>query len=370
MNNLTAVQRPDKTGKVVTRHVRTDPKQLSKRPALPGPVLAASAPAKPAQAQFKPRPKQLEKKTRAYVATFLNVDDELCDATKRAELWDKMGNYEFSATAVETYDVLSTVEKTGSAVIMLTEGVRSAEEAHQYLIDHGAEHLIIDRSEMTQEALEKNLDVDDFIVRSQHTNRWGNKIDAALFFNSSLNRNANGLVMDDIVRGTISYDDIKKLGASKLKSNQRLYRLSNLLKSVKRGENTIEKVQVFLDRTIDEKLNSTEFAHAVLMVEARGLDLADKVAKIGYLSEGYDATHFPYTTAAKLGDTKMDRAVYIALLTSLTDDRLRYGDDREYFESGIPVEIAAKAINNGGGLLQAQAMHEQGINENLAEGWL
>jgi hypothetical protein len=370
MNNLTAVQRADKTGKVVTRHVRTDPKQLSQRPALPGPALAPSSPAKPAQSHFKPRPKQLEKKTRAYVATFLNVDDELCDAATRAELWDTQCNYVFNAPAVETYDVLSVVEKTGSAVIMLTEGVRSAEEAQQYLIDHGAEHLIIDRSAMTQEALEKNLDVDDFIVRAHHTNRWGNKIDAALFFNSSLNRNANGLVMDEIVTGAISYDDIKKLGTTKLKPNERLYRLRNLLKSVKRGENTIEKLQGFLDRAIDEKLTSAEFAHAVLMVEARGLDLADKVTKIGYLSEGYDATHFPHTTAAKLGETKMDRAVYLALLTSLTDDRLRYGDDREYFESGIPVEIAAKAVNRGGGLLQAQAMHEAGINENLAEGWL
>jgi hypothetical protein len=97
----------------------------------------------------------------------------------------------------------------------------------------------------------------------------------------------------------------------------------------------------------------------------------NKVKSLDRLSSYYH--HYRYSPhSAKYSDKQEQRALYACLLVEgLDDDLLRHTEfSDDFFNNDVPIETAINAVNNGGGLQEALAVHEGGIHTRLADGWL
>ena len=167
-NTLIAEVRPDKDGKLVTRHVRADKGAAGAGKALPSPSLTGSPQPKKRRV-FKPNEQQLR-----------NINYGIAINTPDPENWGPHvigephrelkairfteiekrkaeGNwYRFQCNELEYYSVLSVV-RPFDAMNLLHRGIRSADEAIEFLHKHGIEHLSADYSEYTEELLRQRV---------------------------------------------------------------------------------------------------------------------------------------------------------------------------------------------------------------------
>lgn len=374
--NLVAVQRTDKTGKVVTRHVLAAPKQASARSAMPAPALGAPAPKKTAQPSLKLRPKQLERKHHSFETTKYTADEAIAPESERFAYG--FNRYAFFANEVEMYDVLSTTEKFGNAIRMMSMArVRTAEEARQYMRDAGAGDLIIDRSDLMQKLLARNIPADDYM---DHYDSIPEKfldsphlVDALEFSASSLNKNRNAYTRHGILSGDISYDDIKYIGISALTGHSRLANIQMHLRKLHAGETeySVFELRELAKRAVAEKLNEPSFAYVAAIFDKNHDTVLNKVKSLDKLGSYYH--YYRYSPhSEKYPDKQEERALYATLLAEgVHDDLLRYTEfSDEFFNNDVPVEIAISAVDNGGGITEALAVHEGGIHTRLADGWL
>ena len=370
MANLVPEKRMNRNGKLVTKHVRAESPQGSQRPAIPSPQLGATKPKKAAQAVFKPRPAQLEEYYNSYKASAFNVDPRL-DPDPRHNSY-----YGFSANDVEIYTVLAATKRSGDALHMLQVGIRDAAGVKKYLKKHKAMDLYADR-DFAQEALTKNIPAFDFISQDEELKPEQRDsphyVDIIRFKTSSLNQGLNSMADKSIVDGTISFDDIKTIGITKLKSHDALYSLIPSFKAVKRGEAdfTVDKIKDLLDRARKEKLKSTDFNYVCRTMDKVGMDAVLNCKELGRLASEFHAYNIsPGSSHYKDSGDSVERAVYSATLKSEVRGLMSVYVSDEYYEAGIPVEVAADVMSKGGGIREAKAIHEEGISSSVAGGWL
>lgn len=381
MGNLISEKRVDRNGNLVTRHVRATPKQGAGRSAMPQPSLgSAASPVAPRRA-FKPREKQRAQSHQSHNVDKYPFDSRLVtDQSEKDEEAARQNRwysryYTFKASEVEIYDVLS-VAPIGEALRMLSRGVRSADEARQHLIDHGAGDLIIDRKSVMDEALEKNVSHYDFVSRyAEINNDYGDTehlVDCVLFGSSSLSEGYNASVMDRIASGMISFDDIKAVGITKLKTHDRAYHLSNAFKALHEGESgyTVDNIKTLIARAQDEDFSSADWSHLSRFMDKIGISETLKFNKLKNLRDAF-LTYFIAPGANRFEEDRDERAFFSAkvrdgisrytLSTTFTD---------QFFEAGIPVEATIDVVSRGGGLREAIAIHEEGIAGSVSGGWL
>ena len=167
-NTLIAEVRPDKDGKLVTRHVRVDKGAAGAAKALPSPVLSASQQPKKRRA-FKANEQQLRNIN--YGIAINHPDPENwgphvigephreLKAVRFTEIEKRKaeGNwYRFQCSEIEYYSVLSVV-RPFDAMNLLHRGIRSADEAVEFLHKNGIEHLSADYSAYTDELLRHRI---------------------------------------------------------------------------------------------------------------------------------------------------------------------------------------------------------------------
>ena len=133
----------------------------------------------------------------------------------------------FDATDIEVYDVLSTTRNHATAMVLLQEGVRTTEEARNYLKSIDAEPLIDDRSQLAQKALERRIDAATLITFGEyynpelwhagdHLERYLDGVEAYSYPQFQTNR--RGPLLSDILTGKIRFSDIKTIGLRNCKN--------------------------------------------------------------------------------------------------------------------------------------------------------
>lgn len=374
MADLIPQQRPDRNGKVVTRHVRATPRQSTGRSALPKPSVGAPGKNEAAQKAFKPRASQLKQAHQSHPAQRYELDPRLMTNEEKRNGVSYNLYYSFEASEVDIYTVFS-VAPPGAALRMLARGIRTAEEARAYLIEHNAADLITDRSSMAQEALEKNVSHYDFLesysALTDTERASAHFVDAVRFGSSSLNQGVNSLAQDDILSGDISFDDIKAVGVTHLKPHNRLSSLQVTFRRMKRGEGdyTIDGIKELIKRSSDENLDSRNFSNVCRAMDHLG---QEKVLQVKHLSNLASAFHhFKIAPGASKFEDGIDRALYFThFKEGVNKPLLTVSASDEFYDAGIPLETAIDVAASGGGVREAQAIHEEGIESSLSGGWL
>lgn len=371
---LIPVQRPDKTGKVVTRHVKADPLAGKVRTAMPAPSLGAKPTRK--QPAFKPRAKQRELKRET------GVWGDMDGRIERTGITQKSYYYAFTASEEEIYGVLSVVPRHSNAVKLLSEGVRSAEEARNYLSRYNLDDFIMDRSAFTDEAMRKNVRVEDFVT---HTGIIGyvkphhepsNAADAMLFAASPL-MDGNHAAMVDILEGRVSYDDMKHIGTGKLKAWGRVKGILPLLRKLKQGDApcTIDDLKSVIAQCSSQRIEGHNFESVMRFIEAGGIDAVRATPNLLRVSTALSSQESNARKGITDGSNVFERVTYDLVVTDAINDPGSSGVcvTDEYFDAGIPVDITIEAIRSGGNIEEARVLldaRKNGVNSNFADGWL
>jgi hypothetical protein len=348
---------------------------------MPQPSLGTSKDTRGAKKAFKPRKAQLEQHQISHNVDSYPFDKRLItDASEKEAERERSSRYYssyyvFKASEVEVYDVLS-VAPIGEALRMLSRDIRTADEARAYLTEHGVADLILDRRETMNEALEKNVSHYDFVSKyeamddkkqsSEHL------VDCVRFASTSLAEGVNGTLIDQIASGRVSFDDIKAVGITRLKPHGRAYSVVSAFEALNSGEGdyTIDGIKALVDRVSEEVLDSREFSYVCRTMKAVGLEETMSFKKLKPLANAY---HF-YNIAPgsnKYEGNALERTIYAARLADGVSGGAtssNYSD--AFFEAGIPADKAVDVISRGGGLREAIAIHEEGIQGSVAGGWL
>lgn len=382
MANLIPEKRVDRNGTLVTKHVRATAKQAPKRSNLPAPSTGTQAATKAAQKAFKPRPRQVEQSHRSYRTYSFPADPPLVTLEERDRTMYNGSYLGFEATDVEIYDVLSATTSAGNALaIMARGGVRNAKDARAYLKKHKASELIADRSDLTTAALERGINADVFVscyeILDESQRKSPYVLDAVEFKNSPLNYGMNSFVLDNIVDGEIAFSDLKAIGLSRLKPFDRANALTEVLTKLNRGEAdySIDDVKAFVIRAAEAKTDGDSFKRAANFAARRGFDLLQDKADFELMSR--ESYHFLHTTSSFRRSHMneditytYDRIEYGVRMSKLTERWNYSGSSTAFFEAGVPAEVAAEVINNGGGVREAMAIHQDSIQSSVSGGWL
>lgn len=382
MSNLIPEQRMDRNGKLVTKHVRATPKQGTGRTAMPQPSLGTAATEPSSKKPFKPRKSQTLQLTQSHDVAFYPLDTRLVSDDERRKKAEREASsryhstyYYFKASEAEIYDVLS-VAPDAEALRMLSHDVRTADEARAYLTEHGASDLIIDRRDTMNEALEKNVSHYDFLksyreMKDEYKSSE-HLVDIVRFFSSSLSDGTNGVAMEDIATGKISFDDIKAVGITKLKPYSRLSSLLGTFADLKKGEGdyTIDGIKALIQKASDNGLEYRDFSYVCRTMKEIGLEEVMSFKNLGAVASAFHAYKLA-PGSNKYEDDAIQRAVYAARIFEGMEERVRpvYFSDG-FYEAGIPADKAIDVISRGGGVREAIAIHEEGIESSVSGGWL
>lgn len=369
----------DKNGKLVTKHIRAGGNDAKKKLTAPAPTVsgASSAP--------KLTAGQTSQKELSFRAFEVGMDTGYA-----------LGNVFCNASEAEFYEVVSVISSHEVAVQAMIRGrCRTTEEAEEYLRQVGSDALG-DRSLLVQEALRRRIKPQAFVGayswfhgRGHEMSRLGfdestpegvsRILDTVEFMATPLNASSNGFLWSNILKGDISYDDIKYLGVSDLKSYNRLHAISGVLVRLQRGEANydLDDVKTLVQRDVAE---SKEASKNKISRDGRTLEIAAEALLnkgAGFLNrveslESIERQHYNYIgSAGRVYDGDIwDRIEYAVLFDQERTLSSRPSQIDDFYEAGIPFDIGAQVLDAGGGVLEAKAIHEEGINKSVAGGWL
>lgn len=282
--------------------------------------------------------------------------------------------FTFVASEVEVYSVLS-VAQPGDAVWLLSKGVRSAETAMESMHSYGAEDKMVQRTIITAEALRRGISSLDFMMRMRLA-VIANPVDGddlrvmdvlELSTISSLDEQW-GWVAREIRNGLIRLEDIKYLGASKLKSFRRLIGIKDALVAVREPDAvfSLEDLKYLVDRAARDSLPQVEFNPLVRylvtegIAELKKLDSLKMVRKM-VLTHVYDEHQFQRVTY----ELKF-RGVYERREGVSFPEK----DLVALFDAGVPAEQAAQLMNEGLPVESVIGVSMGSVEKALAGGWL
>lgn len=230
-NTLIPEVRADKTGKLVTRHVRADNGPVSDGKRLPAPALASASGGR-RKRFFKPNEEQLASGRYGiavnqpdptnwgpHVIGEPHPDLAAVPFTAR-QAENYTGNYyRFDANALEYYSVMSAV-RPFDAINLLHRGIKSADEARAFLEDNGIGHLIGDYSDYTDELLRHRItpnlamvymnDVIDAAPDPVLAGEW-----VKMCSQKSILDEAR-FIKDEMLSGQVTAEDLKAVGVKNL----------------------------------------------------------------------------------------------------------------------------------------------------------
>lgn len=367
MTHLIPVQRMDKNGKLVTRHVRPSTDSGAKN-TLPAPSVTTPANVSGLDAlrEFK-------------MSRFVHESSTLIHPRSNM---GKM-NFEFIACDYDVYDVMS-VTSNGNAFVLLEMGIRSPEEAVDYLREHDADILIEDNSELVQEMIQRGIPADKFArayedisPSMKHMSKYladGIEFSTAEAMMATSNVS---VVTNDIMDGRIKLSDLKAVGYERL--DGRLFHMREPLMrhAAEEATFTLDELRWFLDQPDVLTMNGPQTAEAMSLFEYLGAKKMKKLGDISTLVHSYRA-ELPQNAAERREE--MDRAFYQAqLLEGLADApshrSSRYWatdlrrDVDQLRQSDIKVEDALPLMREGRSAQEAIGIIA-GIETSIAGGWL
>lgn len=374
MTNLVPEKRLDKNGVLTTKHVRATPRPQNALSGVPAPSLGtAVAPKrdKSAQKAFKPRASQTKQQNYAIDMAMAPVSSELRegDAPSRPQ----SHYFGYKANEVEVYAVLGVADP-GDAAKMLSKGVRTAEEAVSYMKEHNAGHLIRNRTKFAAEALRRGISSYDFMERLGLSDVGNPDDDSSPYAMDALELSTYASLSDQyawvnkkILSGSVSLEDIKTLGVSKLKTHRRLYYSIPALEKVHDPEAkfSMDDLKYLVDRASSEKTERRPYSDAVEYMVAEGTDGIKKLESLKLLSA--------IMSKHRIGAGKHEHVTYEIDFRQTYDHYSRgfpKSDDLIALQdAGVSAERAAELMNDGMDARSVIAV-EDGTEKALAGGWL
>lgn len=364
--DLIPEKRVDKTGKLVTRHVRMA-SPPSPKLSVPAPVAAPVTPSKKKNAgKSMLRPQQLKSTRRVFsISQFMISGPLQDDGFSYRQL-----RFAFDASEVEMYAVFA-VAYEGDAMKMLNDGVRTTDDAIAYLRARGMEP-VFNRTALTQEALRRNIHISlyqSFVVSANvPASKWESPClaDALELYGSASLRDQYYVVFHDILDGTVRLEDIKALGYTKLKGNERLRGSLEALRAVNDPDAkfTVADMKEILEHCNRTAIHNTDAVYATAMTYliSEGPEFTSSVS----LKELHAADWSHRFIPDRIEKTKYLLALKEALGTTWVTD----ADMHILYKASIDPAKAADMLISG---MKAEAIVgvvTEEIPVSLGKGWL
>jgi hypothetical protein len=366
MRSLIPEKRVDRNGHLVTKHVKASP-DAKPAMALPSPVLSSPA----AAPLHKDRTKQYEwhcDMYRKYPDTNLQ--------SIVSQFGPAYGNITFQCSDVEAYDVLRASHGTNS-FLLLNIGIRSKEEAVRFYTENDLAYLIEDNDEWVDQALARNIPAPHTLNMA---GSWGSHAyrDQPDFLDAL---EANGVrvlrdiqsgyssIPDLIMRGEISYDDVKKIGASRLAKAARKTSVIAQLQTIKAGKSLLdaESLKQLIHKYEYEGYPTHRFTDPITMAGSYGADTMLKLRNFERAANflaSFQIRAYAEHNRAEVITFQDDLNFWCAGRHSFTAD-----DIFLLVESGVTARDAVKELDEGHSVLQIAAM-AQNVQSSISSGWL
>lgn len=374
--NLVPQKRMDKTGKLVTRHVLAEAPISSTAAPIPAPSVKAVVKTKKTTLK-PPLPKQLKVQTRMTNVGRISPDPELLVALG-IDPENAFPLVSVKASDVQLFDMFS-VASTSNAAMLVSYGVKTPDDAVEFLKTRGIGHLVLDRREVMDRA------------QSLRVNAW-NLMDAPYKFEvDELACDADRLIqavrLDDsaslprwkddragretketsyaneVLNGSISYDDVMYLGLSFLADRGTLAMgICDHLRDIHEGRAGYD-VNVLEHVLQKSRYNPYVFDGGMTMVKEYGADL---VMELPTLDSALviDREYPDRSTLQRADMIRYQRDGEFSFLDLSTKDIV------ELFDSGIPVDTAKEMLQKKLTVSQIIGVRKEGISQPVASGWL
>lgn len=371
MSHLTPEKRLDKNGRLVTKHVLSTPAAGNQPLSVPAPALGntnTATPRKKAEKPFKPRASQLKTNAYSFKSTTAYPDREL-----RKSSYSYYGTeyYSYSCTEVDVYNVMS-VCKPNNAMYLLTKGIRTAEGAREFLIANEVPHLIIDNSLLAQESLKRGIS-SDVLIEECSDLYWPLRrddkqspyyMDAVELLTIRTLRDQSGEIVKSVLDGNIKLSDIKHLGATRLKSFERLRSSRAALRMVNEpdAKYTIDDIKMVLELAFKQGATRRDYEGALNYLMAEGPDafpissslhsIASVVSTYGFAKDRYE------------------RATYHLKVVRKTNNFIKRDEMDDLYRSGVDPFEAGSMIGQGMSVASVIGVMQGEVATPVAGGWL
>jgi hypothetical protein len=376
MSNLIPEKRVNKRGVAVTKHVRATSTATKSKDSMPPPALVSAR-----KTKGKPlTKKQLEPNYNSLLRSQFKTDVELQTAIKARYGYPRLDTlFVFTCSDAEVYDVISAVGLTNAGALLGDAGIRSKEDALEFLSSTGLNHLATDSSDLTAAALNRGIPAHDvFYMYKKSFTESGDNPDIKLLLDSAEAHSHIGLrdvktdtpVHERVAAETISMDDLRTVGLSRLvKAADHSGFLLKQLTKMKDGSLNYDAVQ--MKETINRHTNTT------------GSINQDSVRAELWLAGG-----FGYEFASKLNNPQMV-AMLVQTIKGELEDKLHAANYAEtignsvkfkwtlsaakvatLFNAGVDPLRAAEHLNSQISVEQIIAIEAEGIAPSVSGGWL
>lgn len=363
-NNLTREQRVDKNGKLNTKLIRSVPKPLAPRIAMPAPSVAEA---------ITPAADTTQKRWRTGTESW-ECDNELrhiCSVVLTAQ-------QTYSCSDAEAYDILTVIDPENLHPL-LAVGIRSKQSALDFMAETGLKRLERDNQTLVDEAIARDLRLRpfcEFWVENTHPAQGAAFMDAAeahcLMSRHMWGKDAVSRVLNRLV----DLDDIKTIGV------QRFVKMANDGSSHGTGNLAIDQLQKIKDGTSEYDITTMKrfLVHAGKQHDTSGevIPLANRygVETVLAIDDLYSARSLSYNLTSR-GYTKEKGAA--ALIFA---DKIRHVRQPEFnppeiltlFEAydgaGFNLEQSLYGISKKLTPEQLRAVYNGNVIPAVAEGWL
>lgn len=366
MANLIPEVRVNKNGVPVTKHIRAGGSSGVKS-VIPTPSLAA-VDKKP----LRLLPRQQEVKTQTLDRVRFRPSEELLQAlpcTYRNE------NYNYEISDENAYDMFSFL-KVNDALHLIHFGVRTKEEALDFLEDHGLSDLVQDNSKMMQEALRRRIPAFSLAVLHGEYGMNGYPqgifLDAAEAFSSGTLRSLDGptslnTVHLRVLAGDLSMDDIKMVGISRIQKSNAAIPVLNSLQFIKNGslECTPADVRKLIDKNNDDDSISTPLKWALNSVNDYGIDFLLSVPRL--MSASAIAEYFEYQ-GVPVPEVK-ELITYEGALRK-GGGSTSYAKVKALKDGGVDPVVAGRMLAQKESVERILGSHKDQVSTAVSGGWL
>lgn len=286
-----------------------------------------------------------------------------------------MGNYKFSVTDEEFYSVLSVVDAVDS-LLLLSLGVRSAEQAREFAKAKSLPSLIKPYEKLSEAALECGMKPLHFVEMTTYMD--GDQLasisapDAvrtyALEKSETPGLGFYNSLSQIVLSGEARYEDIKVIGAALLGRHSDIPNLTYRLSDLARSNSPLKFDATHIRRAIERRMESgmeVEVATSILTImskfggeEALKLrnpqPISDAIYSFAISNKYGIVSYFPYA------DDFYDHAVGLTV---------NFSQLMMLHDSGVSAQKAAEGFNAGFTASQIMGMNE-GVETAVSSGWL
>lgn len=363
-SQLTPTVITDTNGKVTTVYKRAaQPLPLGKQLPSPSPVAKKKR-------TYKPTPEQQDTKHRGLLSWHRRTDPDLVAALGIVSSYAQPRYVTFNASDVEMYSVFSATASVNARLLM-EQGIRSNDEALDFLHSNGLEHLIEDHSEVMQKALERKFEFDWFILFSDHY--FTKECDVSLFLDAAETNSVKGFrekplptpLPEMVLDGRIALSDLKAMTATLMQSSVAGEATVKALMAINSGTASYTAKQ--LRKCIEGSTSKISDTELIALADSCGIHTAtggyNKPRAYAVMKEA--ETRFKYEWF-KLRDV----VSYSERLSIYGRNEIDAETVITLYHSGVDVPDVVESLKKGLTVQQIIAIHAEGIPSSISTGWL